>query len=192
MVDEPGRVSTWTLRVVVYGGAVAGLALVAAAIATEDAPGWWWLAGIPLALVCGTLAAIWISFRIRHPSREQRQQVFEQIEARRESVGRPLEQSRVAYRATKHKQAVLRSGVDGTAMVTYLADGRRANEFRQLVYLELDVRVGDAAPYRVNTGEFLTAASAGSVSPGRELHVKVDPADPQRVAVDWDRSLRLG
>jgi hypothetical protein len=33
--------------------------------------------------------------------------------------------------------------------------------------------------------------SSGSIAPGWELVVKVDPKDPQRVAVDWERSLRL-
>jgi hypothetical protein len=29
------------------------------------------------------------------------------------------------------------------------------------------------------------------MTPGRTLRVKVDPQDPQRVAVDWENSLRL-
>lgn len=191
MVDEPGRVSTWTLRVIVYGGAVTGLVLVAAAVRADDPQGWWLPVGIPLAVVCGGLASIWIAFRLRYRTGQQREQRFEQLAARRDDVGRPLERSRVAYRATKHKKQVLRSGVEAAAVVTLLADGRRANEFRQLVYLELEVRLPDRTPYHVETGEFLNAASAGSVAPGTELWVKVDPDDPQRVAVDWDRSLRL-
>jgi hypothetical protein len=193
MVAEPSRWSTWTLRVVVYGGALAGVGLLVTAARSEDPPGWWWAAGIPLTAVCGTLAGIWIFFRLRYRSREQRQQAFELIEQRRDSTGLPLQRSRLAHRATKHKRAVLRSGTDATAVVTFLADGRRANEYRQLVYLELDVQLPDGrSPYQVRTGEYLNAASAGSVSPGRELRVKVDPADPQRVAVDWERSLRRG
>jgi hypothetical protein len=87
---------------------------------------------------------------------------------------------------------VLRDGADTSAVVTFVADGHRANEFRQLVYLELQVTPpGGGEPYEVRTGEFVNAASAGSLTPGRKLWVKVGPADPQRVAVDWDRSLRL-
>jgi hypothetical protein len=192
MAEEPGRISTWTLRVVVYGGAAAGIALVVAAIAFEDAPIWWLIAGVPLALICGTLASIWISFRLRHRNPEQREAVFDQLRARRQDMEKPLVRSKAAYRATKHKKAVLRSGIDGTALVTFVADGHRANEFRHLVYLELDVTVPGRDTYPVRTGEFLTPASAGSVSPGRTLHVKVDPGDPARVAVDWEKSLRLG
>jgi hypothetical protein len=185
-------VSTWTLRVVVYGGAVAGLALVVAAATSEDPPSWWWWVGAPLALICGALASVWIRFRLRYRSPEARERALGRIAARKDTVGTPLERSRLAHRATRHKKAVLRSGVDATAVVRFLADGHRANEFRHLVYLELDVTVPGRDPYPVKTGEFLNPASAGSVSPGRKLHLKVDPQDPDRVAVDWERSLRPG
>lgn len=175
----------------VYGGAVAGAALVVAAATTDDPPLWWWILGGALALGCGFLAATWISFRLRHRSPEERERAFEAMRQRQEVVGRPVVRSKIAYRATKHKRSVLRSGVEGSAVVTFLADGGRANEFRQLVYLELDVTVPGQEAYPVKTGEFLNSASAGSVSPGRELKVKVDPTDPRRVAVDWEASLRL-
>ena len=97
----------------------------------------------------------------------------------------------VAHQATKRKKAILGSGLDGSAVVTFLADGNRGNQFEQLVYLELDVTVGERPCYPVRTGEYVTATSSGSLSPGRRLVVKVDPVDPQQVAVDWDRSLRL-
>lgn len=191
MVDEPGKVSKWTLRVFVYAGAATGVVLVVAALRADDPPGWWLPAGIPLAVVCGALASIWVVFRLRYRDPDQRKQYFEQLEARREEVGRPLDRSRLAHRATRHKKAVLRSGADATAVVTFLADGHRANEFRQLVYLELEVQLPGQPPYQVKTGEYLTAASAGSVAPGRQLWVRVDQQDPQRVAVDWEQSLRL-
>jgi hypothetical protein len=191
MVDKPGQVSKWGLRVVVYGAAVAGPALVVAALTAEDPPGWWLPVGIPLAVAGGGLASVWIFFRLRYPSAEQRDAYFERLDARRAEVGRPLDRSRLAHRATRHKKAVLRSGTDAAAVVVFLADGHRANEFKHLVYLELEVTRPGQEPYQVKTGEYLNAASAGSVSPGRQLRVKVDPADPQRVAVDWERSLRL-
>lgn len=36
-----------------------------------------------------------------------------------------------------------------------------------------------------------TPAATGTLAPGRELVVKVDPEDPQRAAVNWERSLPL-
>lgn len=191
MVDQPGRVSKWSWRVAIYGGAVAGLVLVVTAVLADNPRGWWLPVGIPLAVIGGGLASIGIRFRLRYRTAQQREQYFERLTAKREEMGRPLDRARLAHRATKHKKAVLRSGTDATAVVTFLADGHRANEYRHLVYLELEVHPPDQAPYHVKTGEYLNAASAGSVAPGKELRVKVDPDDPQRVAVDWERSLRL-
>lgn len=191
MAGEPGRIGTWTVRVVVFGGAAGGVGLLVAAGVAEDPPVWWWLAGVPLAVLCGALALAWIRFRLRYRSPEERERAIDALDSRREATGRPLERSRLAHRATKHKKDVLRSGVDGSAVVTFIADGHRANEYRHLVYLELEVTVAGSPPYEVKTGEYLTPASAGSVSPGRELLVKVDPHDHDRVAVDWERSLRL-
>ncbi|MFV2128150.1 hypothetical protein ACFHWS_27030, partial [Micromonospora sp. LOL_013] len=121
MVDEPSRVSTWALRVMVYCGAVTGLALSAAAIVVEDAPLWWVLVGAPLAICCGLLVFVWLRFRLRHRSPEARKRAVEAMAARRGTVGRPLERSRIAQRATRHKNAVLAAGVPTTAVVQFLA-----------------------------------------------------------------------
>lgn len=191
MAGESGRLGTWARRTVVYSGAAAGVALVLVAAFSTDAPLWWWIAGVALAVVCGFPAVAWTTFRLRHRSPEERRRALDDLAARRDASGRPVERSRLAHRATKHKKAVLRSGTDATAVVRFLADGHRANAFKQLVYLELEVSVPGREPYLVKTGEYLTAASAGSMTPGRTLRVKVDPADPERVAVDWEQSLRL-
>ncbi|MGN9908710.1 hypothetical protein ACTMTJ_14300 [Phytohabitans sp. LJ34] len=191
MVDEPVKASRWAFRLVAWGGAVVGLVLVVAAVAVDDPPLWWWLVGVPLALVCGLWTAMWARFRLRHRTPEARRRALAELAAKQEAVAEPVERSRLAYRATKHKKAVLRSGGEATAVVRFLADGGRANQFRQLVYMELEVSRPGQESYVVKTGEFLTAASAGSVAPGRVLQVKVDERDPQRVAVDWERSLRL-
>lgn len=186
----PSSWSKWTLRMLVYGGAVAGIALVVAAALT-DAPTWYWWLGVPLAVVFGALASMGIRFRLRHRTPEERQRVLTEIAERKEALAEPLERSTLAHRETKHKKHVLRSGIDADAVITFLADGKRGDDLERLVYLELDVTVPGAAPYSVQTGEYLTAASTGSVAPGRRLRVKVLPDDPQRVAVDWERSLRL-
>lgn len=125
-IDRLGRFSTWVLRIAVSGGAVAGAALLVMAAATEGAPGWWWAAGEPLALSCGSLATIWISFRLRHRSPAEREAAFDQMRTRQAELDLLLERSTLAHRATRCKRAVLRSGVAGTAVVTFLADGRRA------------------------------------------------------------------
>ncbi|HSL59643.1 MAG TPA: hypothetical protein VK866_17480 [Acidimicrobiales bacterium] len=178
-------------RLVIVGGALVGAVLVAVAALVPDTPAWLWWVGLPLLVVDGTLVLIGLRFRLRHRTPEARADALAAVQARREVVARPADRSTLAHRATKHKKDVLRDGVDGTAVVQFLADGGRANEFRQLVYLELEVTVPGSPPYLVRTGEYLTAASSGTVQPGAELVVKVDPADGDRVAVDWEQSLRL-
>lgn len=86
--------------------------------------------------------------------------------------GRTRWDSRWRVPVSPTRPATLRSGIDGTAVVRFLADGHRANEFTHLAYLELEVTVAGGLPYQVETGEYL------------------NPADPTRVAVDWERSLR--
>jgi hypothetical protein len=70
-----------------------------------------------------------------------------------------------------------------------------------LVYLELAVSVGDDTPYPVCTGESIGAVNVGwervswrmsSLWIGRKLVVRVDPTERQRVAVDWEKSVRPG
>lgn len=197
MTSEPSAVPTastwskWTLRTLIYGGAIAGIALVVTAALT-DTPAWYWWVGAPLAVVCGGFAWMGIRFRLRHRTPEERQQALAELAGRRETLGEPLERSSLAHGETKHKKRVLRDGIDAEAVITFLADGKRGDDFERLVYLELDVTLPGAVTYQVKTGEYLTAASTGSVAPGRRLRVKVLPDEPQRVAVDWERSLRLG
>lgn len=179
------------LRTAVYAGGAVGIALIVSAVRSDDPRDWWLPVGIPLAVLGGGLAFIWIRFRLKYRTPEQREEYFDKLAAQREQIGRPLDRSRLAHRATRYKKDVLRTGTDATAVVTFLADGKRANEFQQLVYLELEVTPPGQAPYHVKTGEYLNAASAGSVAPGKDLWVKVDPEDPQRVAVDWEQTLRL-
>jgi hypothetical protein len=170
------------------GAAVLGIVLVVLGFTSDDPPALWWL-GFPLAIVCAPLAVLGMRFRMRSP--EERQRYVDGLRARADAVESTAGRGKVARDATRHKKQVLKTGVDGTAIITFLADGNAGNEFRHLVYLELSVAVGGAPPYDVRTGEWLNAASTGSVAPGRELVVKVDPAVPTRVAVDWERSLRL-
>lgn len=188
--------TVWISRVVFFGGLAVGLALLAWAATSPEPPLALWVIGGLLTAFFGYNVATAVIFRLRHPDPDERAAARAEILARRDALRGDTAQpgpsrGSLANRASKGKDAVLRDGVPGTALITFIADGGRGNDFTQLVYLELDVAVGDAAPYPVRTGEYLTAASTGSVAPGRELVVKVDRADPQRVAVDWEQTLRL-
>jgi hypothetical protein len=185
---EPSRLKATLVVLAMNGAALLGIVLVVLGITSDDPPALWWL-GFPLAVVCAPLAVLGMRFRMRSP--EERQRYVDGLRARAAANESTANRRKVARDATRHKKQVLQTGMDGTAIVTFLADANAGDESRHLVYLELRVAVGGAPPYEVRTGEWLTPASTGSVAPGRELVVKVDPASPERVAVDWERSLRL-
>lgn len=172
-----------------YGASAAGLVLFVLAVVSGDAPVWLWIVAVGLLAV--TLPIIVSVLRLRMLPSAEREARLAAMEAKREVLDGEVSRSDLAYAATKHKKDVLASGIDGQAVVVALADGGRANEFRSLVYLELQVTVPGQSSFRVPTGEFVTAAASGSLAPGRQLRVKVDATDTSRVAVDWDASLGL-
>jgi hypothetical protein len=190
MVSDVPRSAKWRGRVLAVAGLTAGLTLVVVPVFN----GWHnvvtlWLIGIPLTGLFGYMIGFGIVIRIRYRTPEARAAYRERMLDTGPAASPPA-RSFFAHKATKDKSDILRCGVDGTAVVTLVADGELAKGLAHLVYLELDVTVGAAPAYHARTGEYLTPASSGSVSPGRQLVVKVHPEDPQRVAVDWPRSLR--
>jgi hypothetical protein len=186
---EPSRAKAWFWLIALWGLGIGGAYLTVQGFASDDPPVLWWV-GIPVAMLCLPLALLGLRFRLR-PA-EERQRRIQAMAARAGEVNLQTERRKIADRARKHRREVLRNGVDGSAVVTFLADAELSDETNHpLVYLELRVTVPGWPTYDVRTGENLSAAAAGSVAPGRELVVKVDPADAQRVAVDWEQSLRL-
>lgn len=188
--------TVWMSRLIFFGGLALGIGLLALAVVSENPPAALWVFGGLLTAFFGYTVATAVAFRLRNPTPEARAAARAEIMARRDALRGDAAESgpsrgSIANRASKGKAAVLRDGVPGTALITFIADGGRGNDMTQLVYLELDVSVDGAPPYPVRTGEYLTAASTGSVAPGRELRVKVDRTDPHRVAVDWEQTLRL-
>lgn len=170
---------------------VAGLALLAAAARTPDAPVEWWVLGGIGVLLGGGFVVSFIAYRIRFPTPQAREAERQRFIAANRPMIDQLERGRLARRSLREKAAILRAGAEATAVVTFLADADQSSDFPHLVYLELEVTPRFGPGYTVKTGEHLTPASVGTVAPGRELVVKVDPDDRERVAVDWEASLRL-
>jgi hypothetical protein len=106
-----------------------------------------------------------------------------------------------ADRTTSHKREVLRTGAEARAVITAVTDlqfalGSKGSMSRYLVYLELAVTVGADPPYAVCAGEYLTSRTKygwrlSSLWVGRELAVRVDPNNRERVAVDWTKSQQV-
>jgi hypothetical protein len=186
VVADVPRSTKWKVRVIAFGGLLAGLTFLAIPPLVD-----WslvvplWIFGLPLTGVFGYMIGYGLIFRLRHPDPAERAAARERVLDTGPGAS-PHARSFFARQATKDKDRVLRSGVDGTAVVTFIADGHMKVGFAHLVYLELDVTVAGAPPCQVRTGELLTPAATGTLTPGRQLVVKVDPEDPQRVAVDWE------
>ncbi|GIH78020.1 hypothetical protein Plo01_44490 [Planobispora longispora] len=80
----------------------------------------------------------------------------------------------------------LRSGgTPATALVISMTDtGVTVNDL-PMVAFELEVCRAGAAPYRVSHRETLPRLLVGAVLPGCVLAVRIDPARPERLAIDW-------
>lgn len=189
MTAQVGWVAKWLPKFVVVVADAVGVALVAMWASGDDAPLWWLIVGLVLLALFFPLLLMGIRYWTMSP--DERERRLGTATAERQRLRGKLDRTTFAHRAAKGKRHVLASGLPAEALVTFLADGGRANEFRALVYIELEVHRDGAEPYEARTGEYVTAASSGTLEPGAVLQVKVDPTDPQRVAVDWEASLRL-
>jgi hypothetical protein len=80
---------------------------------------------------------------------------------------------------------LLATGVAGTATITGLTQtGMYLNEQPQ-ISMDLMVNIPGRAPYPANHHEFVPLLLIGRLSSGAPLSVRVDPFNPQRLAVDW-------
>jgi hypothetical protein len=57
------------------------------------------------------------------------------------------------------------------------------------VSMDLMVDVPGSGPYPVKHAEFVPLMLLGRLSTGAPLSVRVDPANPQRIAIDWSSSV---
>lgn len=162
---------------------VTSLGIVAAKIAGAQIHGAVVVVAIVLAFIVACMFALRYWFRRTHTPKE-RAALAADFQTRHDRI-------EFAKESTKYKREVLRTGVPGRAIITAIGALGVGNEFEHLIHLELEVAVGAEAPYEVRTGENVSVAAIGSVAVGRELSVRVDQTDRQRVAVDWEQSLRL-
>jgi len=93
-----------------------------------------------------------------------------------------------ARRGAAKADRIVSSGLPGTATVTALTQtGMSLNEQPQ-IDMELLVSIPGRAPYPARRKEFVPLILLGRLSSGQPLPVRVDPADPQNVIVDWSAS----
>jgi hypothetical protein len=91
-------------------------------------------------------------------------------------------------RGYEEAQRIRTQGVAGTARVLNMRQtGAYLNEQPQ-VELTLEVTTSMHGPYQVTLKEWVPLIMLGRLTSGVPLQVKVDPADPQRVVIDWQGS----
>ena len=78
------------------------------------------------------------------------------------------------------------SGIAGTALVLDVRDtGVTINHVNAVLEARLQVTIPGEAPYETTAEVTLGRMSWGALQPGMTVGVKVDPANPARVAIDW-------
>jgi hypothetical protein len=94
----------------------------------------------------------------------------------------------IAGRRAAATEQLLATGIAGQATITGLTQtGMYLNEQPQ-ISMDLMVNLPGQAPYPAKHHEFVPLMLLGRLSSGAPLAVRVDPANPQRLAVDWQAS----
>lgn len=84
---------------------------------------------------------------------------------------------------------LLATGLAGQATITGLTQtGMIMNQSPQ-VSMDLMVEVPGQTAYPVKHTEFVPLMCVGRLSTGAPLQVRVDAANPQRIAIDWSKSM---
>ncbi|HYU57195.1 MAG TPA: hypothetical protein VEO00_03995 [Actinomycetota bacterium] len=81
--------------------------------------------------------------------------------------------------------ALLSAGLDGTATVSSVVPAGVVVNGMAVAALTLSVQAPGRPPYAVQHQEMLPADRLATLAPGVTLLVKIDPVDPNRVAVVW-------
>lgn len=92
----------------------------------------------------------------------------------------------------KDAQQLRTSGVPGQATIQGMRQtGVYLNEQPQ-IELNLQVQTQMHGPYQVTVREYVPLMLLGTLSSGRPLPVKVDPADPQKLVIEWEGAMSGG
>lgn len=92
----------------------------------------------------------------------------------------------------KDAQRLRTSGVPGQATIQEMRQtGLYLNEQPQ-IELNLQVQTQMHGPYQVTVREYVPLMLLGTLGSGRPLPVKVDPADPQKLVIEWESAMSGG
>lgn len=83
-------------------------------------------------------------------------------------------------------------GKQGTARVAGMTQTGTSMNDNPLVELDLEVTVEGRPPYRVSHREWVPLVMLGTLTMGGTLPVRVDPADPSKLMIEWEKGPTLG
>lgn len=90
-----------------------------------------------------------------------------------------------ARRGAADADRIATSGLAGTASITSMTQTGMSLNDQPQVEMDLLVTIPGRAPYQASRKEFVPLILLGRLSSGQPLPVRVDPADPQRIVIDW-------
>jgi hypothetical protein len=90
-----------------------------------------------------------------------------------------------ARRSASEADRLTTTGIAGTATITGLTQTGMSLNNQPQVGIDLEVSILGRAPYAAHRKEFVPLILLGRLSSGSALPVKVDPADPQSLVIDW-------
>ncbi|MSO78171.1 MAG: hypothetical protein EXQ79_01015 [Acidimicrobiia bacterium] len=85
------------------------------------------------------------------------------------------------------QQALLTTGTAGTATIKSFTDTGVIVNFNPQIVFDISVEVPGKPAYDAKVSAGVPAMQAPLVQPGCKVGVKVDPTDPNSIAIDWTR-----
>lgn len=92
-------------------------------------------------------------------------------------------------RSARGKARLLATGLAGTATISSVRQTSMMVNNQPVLAFELLVQVPGRPPYTATLRELIPFIRLAQVQPGNTLAVRVDPARPERVAIDWGASV---
>lgn len=85
------------------------------------------------------------------------------------------------------QQALLATGIPGAGTITAIQDTGTIVNYNPQVVIDMTVAVEGQAPYDLQLTTSVPQIHIPLIQPGNTIGVRVDPADPSSVALDWAR-----
>ena len=98
-------------------------------------------------------------------------------------IGLPLFFVAKLLRGSMERSRILAKGIPGQATISRIWETGMLVNNQPQVGFELQVWIPNAAPYVAETKMIVSALVIPRIQPGAVVQVKVDPADPRKVAI---------